>query len=54
MRKFLLDLLMRGKTADDLTENLVDAVLTIKREGEALDLHMVEIMEVPKPVLPSL
>eukprot|EP00043_Microstomoeca_roanoka_P006576 m.64005 g.64005 ORF g.64005 m.64005 type:complete len:533 (+) comp13473_c0_seq1:280-1878(+) len=31
--------------ADQLTEALVDAVLTIKQEGQPLDLFMVEIME---------
>jgi T-complex protein 1 subunit zeta len=32
------------KLADQLTEELVDAVLTIKRDGEPLDLFMIEIM----------
>lgn len=31
--------------ADKLTEVCVDAVLAIKQESEALDLHMVEIVE---------
>jgi T-complex protein 1 subunit zeta len=31
--------------ADTLTEAVVDAVLTIYREGEPIDLHMVEIMK---------
>ncbi|XP_078598697.1 T-complex protein 1 subunit zeta-like isoform X4 [Branchiostoma floridae x Branchiostoma japonicum] len=31
--------------ADHLTECIVDAVLAIRKEGEPLDLHMVEIME---------
>ncbi|XP_071094069.1 T-complex protein 1 subunit zeta-like [Haliotis cracherodii] len=31
--------------ADLLTEHVVDAVLAIKRPNEAIDLHMVEIME---------
>lgn len=30
--------------ADHLTEIVVDAVLTIRREGQPIDLHMVEIM----------
>ncbi|CDW53969.1 Cpn60 TCP1 domain containing protein [Trichuris trichiura] len=34
-----------SKLADHLTEIVVDAVLSIQREGEPLDLHMVEIME---------
>ncbi|KFD58510.1 hypothetical protein M514_00736 [Trichuris suis] len=33
------------KLADHLAEIVVDAVLSIQREGEPLDLHMVEIME---------
>ncbi|KAI7901196.1 T-complex protein 1 zeta subunit [Cokeromyces recurvatus] len=31
--------------ADTLTEAVVDAVLAIRREGEPIDLHMVEIMK---------
>lgn len=31
--------------ADLLTEHVVDAVLAIQREGEVIDLHMVELME---------
>ncbi|CAG8621325.1 7630_t:CDS:10 [Dentiscutata erythropus] len=31
--------------ADKLTEAIVDAVLTIKRDNEPIDLHMVEIMK---------
>ncbi|KAL1916369.1 uncharacterized protein VTP21DRAFT_5986 [Calcarisporiella thermophila] len=31
--------------ADTLTEAVVDAVLSIQREGEPIDLHMVEIMK---------
>ncbi|CAG8499318.1 4933_t:CDS:10 [Cetraspora pellucida] len=31
--------------ADTLTEAIVDAVLTIKRDNESIDLHMVEIMK---------
>ena len=31
--------------ADKLTEAVVDAVLTIQRPGEPVDLHMVEIMK---------
>lgn len=31
--------------ADHLTEIIVDAVLAIQREGEKIDLHMVEIMD---------
>lgn len=31
--------------ADTLTEAVVDAVLTIQRDGEPIDLHMVEIMK---------
>ena len=30
--------------ADQLTEIIVDAVLTVKREGKDIDLHMIEIM----------
>jgi T-complex protein 1 subunit zeta len=33
------------QTADILTESIVDAVLAIKKPNEALDLHMVEIMQ---------
>eukprot|EP00475_Leptophrys_vorax_P037947 TRINITY_DN6607_c0_g1_i1.p1 TRINITY_DN6607_c0_g1~~TRINITY_DN6607_c0_g1_i1.p1 ORF type:complete len:547 (-),score=159.02 TRINITY_DN6607_c0_g1_i1:127-1767(-) len=33
------------RLADHLTEIVTDAVLTIRREGVPLDLHMVEIME---------
>ena len=33
------------KVADVLTEVVVDAVLAVQREGEPIDLHMVEIME---------
>eukprot|EP00696_Hemimastix_kukwesjijk_P016019 gnl/Hemi2/4322_TR1521_c0_g1_i1.p1 gnl/Hemi2/4322_TR1521_c0_g1~~gnl/Hemi2/4322_TR1521_c0_g1_i1.p1 ORF type:complete len:537 (-),score=184.87 gnl/Hemi2/4322_TR1521_c0_g1_i1:112-1722(-) len=32
------------KLADQLTEFVVDAVLCIKKEGEPIDLHMIEIM----------
>ena len=31
--------------ADRLADAVVDAVLTIRREGEPIDLHMVEIMK---------
>ena len=31
--------------ADKLTEAIVDAVMAIKQEGEEINLHMVEIME---------
>lgn len=31
--------------ADTLTEAVVDAVLAIQREGQPIDLHMVEIMK---------
>ena len=33
------------KVADVLTEVVVDAVLAVQREGEPIDLHMVEVME---------
>jgi T-complex protein 1 subunit zeta len=33
------------KVADIVTEIVVDAVLAVQREGEPIDLHMVEIME---------
>lgn len=35
---------VKGQVADLLTECIVDAVLAIKKEGEPLDLHMVEMM----------
>jgi len=35
---------VKNQVADLLTEIVVDAVLAIQKEGEALDLHMVEIM----------
>ena len=35
---------VRGKVADMLTEVIVDSLLAIKKEGEPLDLHMVEMM----------
>lgn len=35
---------VKNTVADLLTEIIVDAVLAIKKEGEPLDLHMVEIM----------
>ena len=34
-----------AELADKLTEAVVDAVLAIKQEGEEINLHMVEIME---------
>lgn len=36
---------VKPRIADKLTEICVDAVNIIKREGQSLDLHMVEIME---------
>ena len=36
---------LRRELADHLTEAVVDAVLTIRRPGESIDLHMVEIMK---------
>eukprot|EP00116_Pleurobrachia_bachei_P003563 sb/3463825/ len=35
---------VKSSLADHLTECIVDAVLAIQKEGEAIDLHMVEIM----------
>ncbi|KAL5253673.1 hypothetical protein ACHWQZ_G013447 [Mnemiopsis leidyi] len=35
---------VKSQVADLLTEIIVDAILAIKKEGEPLDLHMVEIM----------
>ena len=50
-RQFLLEVArtsLRTKLipelADQLTEIIVDAVLTVKREGKDIDLHMIEIM----------
>ena len=34
---------VKSQVADLLTEIIVDAVLAIKKEGEPLDLHMVEV-----------
>jgi T-complex protein 1 subunit zeta len=36
---------LNAELADHITEQIVDAVLCIKQEGQALDLHMIEIME---------
>ncbi|XP_066982888.1 T-complex protein 1 subunit zeta [Macrobrachium rosenbergii] len=36
---------VQSDLADKLTDVCVDAVLSIKKEGEPLDLHMIEIME---------
>ncbi|KAL0249669.1 hypothetical protein GEMRC1_004898 [Eukaryota sp. GEM-RC1] len=35
---------LQGNIADQISEILTDAVLSIKKEGESVDLHMVEIM----------
>jgi T-complex protein 1 subunit zeta len=37
---------LRQELADHLTEAVVDAVLTIRREPEPIDLHMVEVMKI--------
>lgn len=36
---------LHHKMADALTEHIVDAVLAIRRPNEAIDLHMIEVME---------
>ena len=36
---------VQEELADVLTEHVVDAVLAIRKEGEPIDLHMVEVME---------
>jgi len=36
---------VHAELADLLTEHVVDAVLNIRKEGEPIDLHMVEMME---------
>jgi len=38
---------LHASLADQLTEIVTDAVLNIRREGEPLDLHMIEIMHMP-------
>ena len=40
---------MHAELADLFTEIVVDAVRCIRREGEAIDLHMVEVSSCPHP-----
>lgn len=43
-----------SQLADQLTEIVTDAVLTIAQPGRPIDLHMIEIMHVRVPTTPSL
>ena len=39
---------LAAESADKMSDAIVDAMLSICEEGQPIDLHMVEVMQVPK------